>query len=175
MNNVHEDIDLNVWIACDPSWHETYSPVTGDFEKFHWDRSICNKYGYRYIEGRWAEGLSLDPDYIHYNHSSGAQALNLAVLYGCNPILLVGFDMHYSGPQRHYFGGLSDTDGEYPDHLRKYSSFDGLLGDYQKIADQDGLPEIINCTPGSAMTCFPMGEIDDSGGWTITDAPITRT
>jgi hypothetical protein len=160
INNTFEDFDLDVWIACDPQWHNHYGQVSGDFDKWHWDKSICEKYGYRYIEGRWFDGLSTDPSWISYNHSSGAQALNLAVHYGCDPILLVGFDMRYDG-QRHYFATLSEEAGEYPHALRKFSTFDGLLECYQYIADQDGLPTIINCTEGSAMTCFEMGDLRD--------------
>jgi hypothetical protein len=161
VNNTHKDIELDVWIACDPKWHDHYGQVEGDFEKWHWDQAICDRYGYQFIEGRWGDGLSLNPEYIHYGHSSGYQALNLAVLYGCNPIYLVGYDMHYNNEQRHYFNGLSDSPGEYPADLRKWSTFDGLLKCYETIASQPDLPTIINCSPGSAMTCFPMGELPD--------------
>lgn len=161
VNNTYLDFDLDVWIACDPAWHAAYSPAPGDFHKWHWDKAICEKYGYRYITGRWGDGLSLDPACIHYGHSSGYQALNLAVHYGCGRVLLAGFDMHYRRGQRHYFAGLSDKSGEYPQQLRKFSTFDGLIQCYQTIADQQGLPPIINCTPGSALRCFPFGDLND--------------
>lgn len=164
INNTYLDFDLDVWIACDPEWHAMYSPVKGDFDKWHWDKGICAKHGYNYIEGRWGkgpnrcDGLSLDHSYIAYGHSSGFQALNLAVHYGCDPIYLVGYDMHYSG-QRHYFDSLSDKSGEYPEALRKYSTFDGLITCYEQVAKQQGLPEIINATPGSALKCFKPGKL----------------
>ena len=161
VNNTYLDFDLDVWIACDPAWHEIYSPVSGRFDKWHWDLSVCEKHGYQYIEGRWGDGLSVSPEHIHYGHSSGYQALNLAVLYGCSPIILVGYDMHYDGDSRHYFNGLSDKCGEYPQALRKFSKFDGLIKCYETIAEQKGLPEIINCTPGSALKCFPFGRLND--------------
>ena len=159
VNNTFNDFDLDVWIACDPSWHKIYSPVVGRFHKWHWDKSICEKNSYQHIEGRWGDGLSLSPEFIHYGHSSGYQALNLAVLYGCNPIFLVGYDMHYRGASRHYFNGLSNDSGEYPQQLRKFSKFDGLIKCYETIANQKGLPDIINCTIGSALTCFPFKEL----------------
>ncbi len=159
VNNTFNDFTLDVWIACDPQWHETYSPVKGEFEKWHWDEGVCRRYGYQYIPGRWADGLSLDPGYIHYNHSSSAQALNLAVLYGCSPIYLAGFDMNYSG-RRHYFDNLSEKEGEYPAHLRKYSEFDGLIECFEKIAAQPGLPPIFNLTEHSALSCFPFRGIE---------------
>jgi hypothetical protein len=152
INNTYNDFTLDVWTACDPQWWAHYGHEAKDIDadRWHWDRDICARYDAMHIEGRWADGLSTDPRYIHYGHSSGYQALNLAVLYGCDPILLVGFDMHYNGEQRHYFDGLSNDVGEYPQPLRKWSTFDGLLKCYETIARQPGLPQIINCTPGSA-------------------------
>lgn len=161
VNNVFRDIQPHVWIACDPKWHEIYSPVSGDFDKWHWDVDICKKHGYQHIEGRWGDGLSTDPAYIHYGHSSGYQALGLAVHYGAKTVLLVGYDMHYDAEKRHYFDDLSNDAGEYPQGLRKYSNFKGLIGCYETIAAQKDRPEIINCTPESAMTCFPMGNLSD--------------
>jgi len=159
INNTFQDFELDVWIACDPQWHLHYGQIQGDFDKYHWDRGICERFGYQYIEGRWFDGLSTDKSWIAYNHSSGAQALNLAVHYGCDPILLVGFDMNYQG-KRHYFDDLSNDAGEYPPELRKHSTFDGLLKCYWHIAEQDGLPRIVNCTEGSAMGFFETGRVE---------------
>lgn len=170
INNTYQDFPLDVWIACDPAWHRYYGKVEGDFDKWHWDPEICNQHGYNYIPGRWEDGLSTDPNYISYGHSSGWQALNLAVHYGCAPILLVGFDMTYRADEpRHYFSGLSGAVGEYPEPLRKWSKFDkgtgdGLLWDYRNIAEQcerGEIPTIINCTPRSAMTWFPIRHLSE--------------
>jgi len=168
-NNVFEDVRTDVWLACDPAWHRYYSPVRGDFDKWHWDSAICNDYGYKYVEGIWHDGLWMDsPDKISLGHCSGHQLLNLAAnQYGCDTILLVGHDFSYpQGEPRHYFTGLSSEDGEYPSEIRKFSKFikpDGndLLAVYKKIADQKHLPPIINCTPGSALPWFPKGELKE--------------
>lgn len=172
VNNTFNDFDLDVWIACDPQWHDYYSPIEGPFEKWHWDKDICSKYGYQYIPGQWGagpnrcDGLSLDPSYIAFGHSSGFQALGLAVHYGCDPIYLAGYDMHYNDSKRHYFESLSDKAGEYPGTLRKYSPFEGrgngdngLIGCYEQVARQEGLPRIINLTHDSALRCFEFGEL----------------
>ena len=169
INRTFEDFDLDVWIQCDPAMHEHYGQVEGDFDKWHWDLGVCERFGYRYIQGIWLDGLSTDPDYLSLGHASGWQALQLAaVQYHCDTVLLVGHDMRYNG-QRHYFSGLSDVEGEYPAHLRKQSLFlkpdgSGLLPNYAHIADQCKRGEvvpIVNCTKNSAMTCFPMGQLSD--------------
>lgn len=171
MNNSYKDFDLDVWLACDPKWHEVNGQVTLDCDQWHWDKGICEKYGYKHIPGLWLPGLSTDPDYISFGHSSGWQCLNLAaVQYRCEMVLLCGYDMTYrEGEKRHYFTGLSNVDGEYPEPLRKWSLFDkpdktGLLYDYAHIADQCRRGEvcpIVNCTENSAMSCFEMGQISD--------------
>jgi len=170
MNNSYKDFDLDVWLACDPAWHKHNGKVDLDCDQWHWDKDICDRYGYRHKPGLWLDGLSTDKDYISFGHSSGWQCLNLAVHYGCDPILLCGYDMTYrKGEARHYFKGLSDVAGEYPQPLRKWSLFDkpdktGLLYDYKHIADQaerGEIPPVYNCTPGSAMTWFPFAQIAD--------------
>jgi len=182
VNNVFNDFDLtdsDTWIACDPAWHRHYGKVEGPFQKYHWDKRIANEGGYEWIEGRWFDGISPPgSDWLSLNHGSGPQALNLAVLAGCDPILLAGCDMHYNGTQRHYFDDLSETPGEYPGGLRKVSPFekpkreggahkdgDGILFNYKHIQDQvdrGELPcKIYNATPGSAMTWFPFVDLAD--------------
>jgi len=169
INRTFEDFPVDVLICCDPSFHAHYGKMEGDFDHYHWDKAICDKYGYKYIEGRWEDGLSTDPNYISFGHSSGWQALNLAVHHGCEPILLAGYDMSYDSATRHYFTGLSEVEGEYPEPLRKWSLFDkpdktGLLYDYAHIADQcrrGEVPAIYNCTARSALKCFPMRELSD--------------
>lgn len=175
VNNTFDDFDLDVWIACDEAWHECFSPVEGDFDKWHWDGDICARHGYEYIQGCWSGGstghvnrwkrnrdghaISLDPDWISLNHGSAPQAINLAVLYGCDPILLVGHDFHYDAPQRHYFG-------EYPKQLQKFSKFHKDSGDdleavYQRMAQTPDLPTIVNVSPGTKLAAFPKGRLED--------------
>ena len=171
-NNTHQDVKTDVWLACDPQWHQHFGKVEGDFDKWHWSKTICENYGYQYVEGIWMDGLYLGPDNkISLNHCSGAQLLNLAANhYHCKEIILVGHDFDYpAGRPRHYFKGLSDTAGEYPQPLRKHSLFDksqttggdDLLAVYKRIADTPDRPEIINCTPGSKLPWFPMGNLEN--------------
>lgn len=169
-NNTFQDFPLDVWTAVDESWHGLYSPVSGSFDKWHWHSGVCKRYGYRQFEGVWADGLVLDEPKISYNHCSTAQLLNLAAspyFYGCDEVILVGHDFHFNAPARHYFDDLSDVSGEYPQEIRKFSQFikppgqDDLLAVYRRISETPNCPRIINCTPGSALPWFPMGELED--------------
>lgn len=83
--------------------------------------------------------------------NSGVLALEVAKNMGATKIFLFGFDMHGS----HFFGpyvnGLKNTDpGRRKIHLAEYRAW------ARSNADID----VINCTPGSAIDCFPFGDID---------------
>ena len=123
------------------------------------------------MRSREAAGLSAKQDRIHHGHSSGFCLLNIAYLMGAERIILLGYDMKYASDYdganrdpgstpRHYFG-------EYPSAMRhwpKVSVKEGihvqLVRQYESVASQ-GLIEIINCTPGSAVSCFRTCSIDD--------------
>lgn len=184
-NNSYKDIRTDVWLACDPTWHKHYGQVAGDFDRWHWDRTICERYGYRHVEGVWmvngtaysrdlyvtppgpCGGLCMEPGRISLNHCSGAQLLNLAAnQYGCDEVVLIGHDFSYPKDKpRHYFSGLSDKAGEYPAPLRKFSEFDkqgkgdDLLQVYRRIAEQ-GAVRIINATPESKLPWFPYERLE---------------
>lgn len=163
---------LDVFEACNPAWWSTYGEdvLRIPAHKWTWDKAIADSYGINYIPGKWEDGLSRDPSYIHYGASSGYQILNIAYLYGCTRILLLGYDMKfpdaYDGHKRHA-GGKRHYFGEYPEHLQHWPRMNigpkgellGLIRRYNKIVPQDYGIEIINCTPGSALTCFPMEPI----------------
>lgn len=169
VNKTYLDFPVDVLICCDEKFHYFYGKIEGPFDHWHWDKDICEKGGYRYIEGRWEAGLSTDPSYINYGHSSGYQALGLAYHYGHREIYLAGYDMAYSG-SRHYFNDLSDVAGEYPEPLRKSSRMDkpetkgrppkelGLFQYYETVAEQNPC-NIYNMTEGSALKCFPFKQL----------------
>lgn len=81
--------------------------------------------------------------------NSGLQGMRVARDYlREDPILLVGFDMHGT----HYFGKhphpLRNTTPErFKRHIAQFNVWAGV--------------EVINCTPGSALTRFPMGQLHE--------------
>lgn len=109
------------------------------------------RYGLRLVLGADGSTFSDDPTVIHYGSNSGFQAVNLALLMGARRIALVGFDMHGT----HFFG-------RHPAGLRNATSYASFIRAFSHGARR--LPAdrtIINCTPGSALTCFPMGDLAD--------------
>jgi hypothetical protein len=80
------------------------------------------------------------------NWNSGVLALDVAVALGATEIDLYGFDMHGT----HYFGpyenGLSNTK---PERRQVH------MGQYERWARANPGVGVTNCTPGSALKCFP--------------------
>jgi hypothetical protein len=147
----------DVLYACDYRWWEWHPGALGFAgEKVTYSRRAAQRWpGLRWIRGDpKAAGLSTKPRLLHCGRNSGYQGINLAYLYGARRIVLLGYDMQLIGNRAHWFG-------EHPNKVR--SNYKGWLTNYQTIAAQ--LPslglQIINCTPGSALRCFPMGKLED--------------
>lgn len=162
-------LGIDVHLACNWQWWDTYWPEIKNYQCHKWtprQESALKYLGINYIEERWEPGLSRDKSYICAHHGSGPQIVNMAYHYGCEIMLLIGWDMRYPGKisdreylrPRHYFG-------EYPKNLQHWprtgpnGELSGLIAEMETIRPADYGIDIINCTPGSAMTCFPFGDL----------------
>jgi hypothetical protein len=121
---------------------------------------LAKKYGINVIPGEWRSGFSRNPTHIHFgNHgqgNSGFQAVNLAILLGATRIILCGFDMREVDGRKHFFGS-------HPRGLNPNQNFSGWRKGFADAAK--ALPsgvEIINATPGSALTCFPFMDLQEA-------------
>lgn len=163
-------LGLDVHLACNWQWWDRYWPEISDYDCYKWTPRLASaeNYGLNYIEERWEDGLSTDPSYICAHHGSGPQIVNLALHYGIKKMILIGWDMRYPGKvnnrqytgKRHYFGEYEKELQHWP-RTGPNGELAGLIKEMETIYPEDYGIEIINCTPGSAMTCFPMGELSD--------------
>jgi hypothetical protein len=186
-NRAYEIFDCDVVHGCDARfWHHHWKNVKGlYFDKWTTRPELKNVYpGLEYIEEKWRNGLSKDQNWISANHGTGPQLVNIAYLYGCTRLLLVGWDMHYHG-KNHVNTvpeGCCEPNSPISDKLTWYSrrhfldedeisvqhwprtgdagEFTGLIKRMETIVPEDYGIEIINCTPGSAMVCFPFGDLN---------------
>lgn len=174
-NNVWQIVpDLAVLYGCNLKWWQHYwSPelAAHPAEKWTTNAEAARTFGLHWIAEANRPGLSNDPELVHHGHGSGYSLLNLAYLMGAARIVLLGYDLQYSadynGAARHVGSGPRHYFGEYPEPLRHWPSVRvqrgvhvELLDLYQSVADQ-GAVEIVNCTPGSALRCFPTMDIAD--------------
>lgn len=156
----------DVLYGCDAGWWnhhqgtefegEKWSTHQGGLYSMNDKTEVSDKYGVRCVLGCDKPGFSLDPSLIHYGSNSGFQAVNLAILFGCTHITLVGFDMHKTGGRSHFFG-------EHPEQLRRGTNYTEFTRhfDYAQRLLPPGI-RIVNATPGSALTCFPMMTLEEA-------------
>lgn len=177
MNHVWRDFPaLDVFLACNIEYYETHwhrGLREHRAEKWHWDLDTCIKFGLNYIPGKWKDGFSKDPSCIHYGHSSGFQVPQLAYHSGFRRILLCGYDMRYASDYdgknhrigsapRHYFGEYEDPAlNHWPSVKVKDGVHVELIEQFEKVKRINTDVEIINCSPGSAMTCFPLSTLKE--------------
>jgi hypothetical protein len=149
----------DVLYACDTLWWDLHRGCP-DFAGEKWSThdggsnqklATADRYGLHLVNGKAAEGFSTDPALIHYGANSGFVGINLAMLFGASPIVLVGFNMQGS----HFFGPHPSPLNNV-DPIRYVPFFD-------RAARQ--LPAgvtILNATPDSALQCFLKVSLDDA-------------
>lgn len=139
-------------------WKVHHHAVRRESQSRRWtsDRSAAERFGLDFVRG--ANEAGLHPTRVNGNGNSGAAAINLAYLFGARRILLLGFDMQ-PGPldEKHW----------HPDHPKpcgQYQCFGDWIYRFDALARgcRDAGVEVINCTPGSALKCFPHLPLKDA-------------
>lgn len=147
----------DVLYAGDFLWHKVnHSEYVKTFKGQVWtgDSTAAERYGINRIKCVNRPGLGLTN--LHANGNSGFQSLNLAFLFGCRRILLLGFDMKPgSRGEKHW----------HPDHpgpLMQAQCFDEWVHKSALLAkdlEREGC-EVVNCSRDTALTCFPRSTIE---------------
>jgi len=146
--------------AADGGWWDVHiEPVRDHHIALLWsqDQPACVRWGLWHVPARVDVGMSTDSGQIHTGREgghSGYQLLNLAMHLGASRVLLLGFDCHATNGRTHWFG-------DHPDSLRVASPYAHFAAAYDLAAPtlRAAGVEVINCSPGSAITAFPRGSI----------------
>jgi hypothetical protein len=104
------------------------------------------------------ERLSDTPNGLHTGSNSGYQSVNLAYLAGASRILLLGYEMHFPQGRSHWHNG-HPVGWRVPEE--NYTMYAGKYKTMQPQLVARGA-EVINCTPGSKIKCFPFMPIEDA-------------
>lgn len=101
-------------------------------------------------------GFDDRPDHLRTGSNSGYQAVHLAAHFGAARVLLCGFDMHAKRGE-HWFGDHAWR----PGYRSRYSLF---LNSFTRGAPEFAARgvEVVNCTPGSALKCFPFQDLTEA-------------
>lgn len=104
---------------------------------------VLNKTGER--------GFDPNPGNLRTGKNSGYQAVHLAIHTGVKTILLCGFDMHGGHWHGEHQNPLRATDKDvYPYWIEEFRIL-------QK--EMPATVQVLNCTPDSAMKCFPLVDL----------------
>jgi len=144
-----------LYAADEEWWHH---PANGDAKRFAGHKiSVSRVHGVHGLANTGPLGFDPDPRCIRTGGNSGYQAVHVAAHAGAGRILLCGFDMH--GPGEHWHGA-------HPAGLRETTvcTFSSWVERFASIAEPlraRGI-EVLNCTPGSSLTCFPTADLEDA-------------
>lgn len=112
--------------------------------------------GVRLLRHGGVSGYDPRPGFLRIGGNSGYQAVGLAAQLGAACILLYGFDMHPGKDGLHHWHGKHTGRCGNP-RASEYQRWIGTFRALAKDFDRLGI-EVINCTPGSALDCFPFAD-----------------
>lgn len=144
--------DLNVLYACDPQWWNYHGEACRRLPAQKWtqDEGAATAHKLNHIPGEYEVNLSTNADKIHFGNNSGYQLINLAYLMGIRHMMLIGYTMRVTlatgEKKQHFFG-------PHPAAMRNIGDYTQFVSQFNTIKVKD--LEIINCTPESAVNCFP--------------------
>jgi hypothetical protein len=157
----------NILYACDVKWWEWHDgavefkgkKITHEYAKRHGVESIRPPYpGIDVLLSTGECGFDERPNCIRHGGNSGYQALHIAMHLGAKNIILLGYDMHNKSGKHHWFG----------QHPRPYHNSDNLrykrwLECFETLVEpaKKRGQRIINCSPGSELTCFENMELEE--------------
>ena len=158
--------ECQILVSTDnPFWKDSRSGIYGDVVKQLFKEYSGAKIGLvslsdpepgiLYLRNAGKDGIPISfSSGVYHGNNSGYMAVQIALLLGCDPIYLLGFDMRFSDDGRsHFHGG----------HPRKtqVKDFSKMLPSFKKLSESVPLWRIINLTEGSRMICFPMQKISE--------------
>ena len=155
--------DAELLYAVNIEWWDHYWSEVKDLPCAKWttNKAAADKYPINWIRERNAAGLCEQSGVIHHGHGSGYSLVSMAHKAGADRIVLLGYDLKYApdydgrsrrvgSAPRHFFGEYPQRMQHWPSVAVKNGVHVDLVELYRSIKDQ-GLVEIVNCTPGSAL------------------------
>lgn len=126
-----------------------------DFAEF-WtvNRGAANVFKLNFVNSEIGGGVSTRKGWIKQGGNSGFQAVGLALMFGAARVILLGYDMQFTGGKRHWHRDHPETMGNPVE--RKFQEW---RGHFEHLARQARVP-IINASRETALRCFPRMDLD---------------
>lgn len=130
-------------------WHKGVPSFTGLKYSLSPSARQFTKLGVQVLRNAGRSGLELEPNGLKHGYNGAYMSINLAVHFGAKRIILLGVDMQ-TGPK-----GEEHWHKDHPNRSR--SPYKLFIKSFQHIVNPltDLGVEVINCSPRSALECFP--------------------
>jgi hypothetical protein len=148
--------------AADRVWLDLEQGVP-DFvgRKVTQDRAAAERWGLDWLPAAHQREMSLDPGRLSLGplaSNSGYQAVNLTLLLGADPILLLGFDMQVSAGTHYYGDNPAPQQNPTEDLCRQWcAGFRAAAPQLRRLGRT-----VLNCTRTSALDCFPRVDLREA-------------
>lgn len=128
-------------VGVDPPWWKLYLPEIHKVFK-----------GELFTTAAKIQGVQTMPKYLRTPPNSGAAAIVLAEYFGAERIYGIGFDCHKRNGSHHH--------GDHPRGLGNAGSMPRWPLHFRRCRERLRA-EFINCSPGTALRVFPIGDLDE--------------
>lgn len=142
--------------AADSSWWSRYQQEALSFPGLKVTASDNAFPATKYLHPTGTEGFDPHPGFIRTGGNSAYQAMHIAAQAGASRILLCGVDLHSNGGIHHH--------GRHPYPLRNPAESEFILmrNRFKTFPAKELGIEVLNCSPGSMLECFPKVEIEEA-------------
>lgn len=142
--------DAELLWFCDARWWRWHgAAVSMGFTGAVWTLDNLEIPGVRHIQNAGAFGFAPNPAQLMAGRNAGYQSLHLAAHAGARLALLLGYDMRDVDGRSHWHAGhpVAAPPDRYAQMLEAFPHLVGPLAERRL--------EVVNCTPDSALDCFP--------------------
>lgn len=142
--------------ACDARWWKWFDGAK-DFTglKYALDPP-AQAFGVSVLKNTGTTGLETQPNGLRNGRNSGYQAMNLAVHFGAQKIVLLGYDMKRGTDGRVHWHGDHRQAPNVPFALF-VPAFETLVKPLRELGIS-----VVNCSRSSALTCFPKAPLRET-------------
>jgi hypothetical protein len=128
--------------------------------------------GIIWLTGTGNEGYDERLGFVRHQWNSGAASIHLAAQLGARRIVLIGFDFRIVGGKHHFFGA-------HPHEIERvsqsrYDSWAEMMRELAKELKRRKV-EVVNATPGSALTIWPPVDLEEICGEPSFSSSIQAT
>lgn len=128
-------------------WHAYGDKIPAGPELWTTHRECAKVYRLHYIRGEMGGGMSASKDTIRMGANSGYQGLQLALYFGAERVVLLGYDMQFTHGRSHFHGDHKGLSNPLPER------FKGWIAAFKEIP-ADVRARIVNASPHTALQCF---------------------